>query len=908
MNHWPSFRHIRVASGVAAAALTLVFSSPIGAVSFDNPLIRAADMGQIGHFKQLVRLGNSVDSQNSFGVSSLMRASYRGNLEMVEWLLESGAEPNLQDVGGAAALHFAAQEGYPRIVRALLDAGADPNILDEEGLTPLMQASAAGHDSVVRQLVRRGAAVNEVDAWGQSAMVYAVSAERMEVAQLLLQSGADVVGAADIEGRNIGEIASDQPQMLAMLTDYVSEERTQGVVQETAPRQYAALQPSAGPRQDALPSQTIRTAAIAPPTEPEFIPLAARLSVRQASGEQRYAQAQPQANRSSEAAPGAAEGKTADSLSPASSVAAEPAVLLQLGTFPARDKAMAFWYALSQEHRDLMKNRKLHISEVKLPEGDQSLYRVQAGFFNNKEEAYSSCQQMKVRGIECFITESVLAASALPSASEEETKIAASSQPQAQPVQASAQESGRKQEAEVSSLAPAAGNVPEQSQERKVAWERTSEGELRFSAQGPSSVERAAAENAEANQLQTAQVTENETLPRLAPAKDRRYVNEAALPWLQKNEKANPVAPTSQPAANNAPPASVDSPVSSPVQPEQARPAPVLLPRANALVVSENRQPALERIERTLAPRRSEARMLNAPRRRDREELARRQPRPLGALRSPAPVASADSRIQPQVQVSEAVRVPLSRQPVPATEVTAPARKPQPPRPLVAQSIPRHSPAARAALGQGGTQYLWAQVGDFASSADANRYWRQLVRYNPALSQYRTRLQAPYNPHRAAPRIALQIGPMDAREVNAFCRLAATGGLSCREFVRTIAPRTAGVGTDSGREASSQRQPIYGRPSYAQANSMQQQGGTSYWVQLGSFSSDAAGRNQWDRWQAAHPDMLEKDRYRVVRPASSASARPIFRLQNGPFMSYGDAQLHCIELRKKGLRCIAVRG
>ncbi|WP_275574606.1 ankyrin repeat domain-containing protein [Candidatus Jidaibacter acanthamoebae] len=107
---------------------------------FRDPLINAANNGDLAMVKKIATSGYPLDIQGEINATALIRAAYMGHTEVVRYLLKKGANPDLQDMGGATALHFAAREGHYEIVSLLIDYSVYGEIPDFEGYTPSMRA------------------------------------------------------------------------------------------------------------------------------------------------------------------------------------------------------------------------------------------------------------------------------------------------------------------------------------------------------------------------------------------------------------------------------------------------------------------------------------------------------------------------------------------------------------------------------------------------------------------------------------------------------------------------------------------------------------------------------------------------------------------------------------------------
>lgn len=160
--------------------LALVFAYSLANIAYANspfgdPLVDAADRGDIGKIMQLVRSHHNVNSLGKFGSTALMRATYHHNQKLLKMLLNAGANPNNQDISGATALHIAARQGYTDIVNILLNHGAIVDVVDNEGFTPLMRAVSANRLEATKALLQNHADANVVNKFNQSAIKLAAN-------------------------------------------------------------------------------------------------------------------------------------------------------------------------------------------------------------------------------------------------------------------------------------------------------------------------------------------------------------------------------------------------------------------------------------------------------------------------------------------------------------------------------------------------------------------------------------------------------------------------------------------------------------------------------------------------------------------------------------------------------------
>lgn len=130
-------------------------------ISFEVPIVIAADRGNLYEVKRLIRTGTNINKQDNFGVTALMRAVVKGNGQVVKELLDAGADVHIKDLGGATALHLATRSGNNTITEMLLKYGANPNATDTQGYSPLERAIKNDKAGIVQSFIKEGADLNK---------------------------------------------------------------------------------------------------------------------------------------------------------------------------------------------------------------------------------------------------------------------------------------------------------------------------------------------------------------------------------------------------------------------------------------------------------------------------------------------------------------------------------------------------------------------------------------------------------------------------------------------------------------------------------------------------------------------------------------------------------------------------
>lgn len=200
--------------------------------SADDPLIRAASVGDQDLVEQLIAGGHDVDTVEG-SASPLQCAAKGDHLVELRMLLGAGADPDVfpaherpleaairsRHVESATALitagadlqvsasHdpyvvIAAQGGDAEIIELLLTAGADPNGHLEGGQTPLGAAAAEGHAGAVEVLLAHGADPEQISVDNLMELTPLVTASyggHTEVVKALLAAGADANKTVEME-------------------------------------------------------------------------------------------------------------------------------------------------------------------------------------------------------------------------------------------------------------------------------------------------------------------------------------------------------------------------------------------------------------------------------------------------------------------------------------------------------------------------------------------------------------------------------------------------------------------------------------------------------------------------------------------------------------------------------------
>jgi sRNA-binding regulator protein Hfq len=172
--------------------------------------------------------GANVNTEDDFGVTSLMQASQKGSVTLVQILLDRGADVTAKDRNGNTAMMLASRKGHHKVVNLLEEAYKDkvkqapqyapkvssaPNVTQAQSNTKtkenqvaldsgkdivkaskfsLIQAAEKGHLEEVKRILDEGADGNTKDDDGQTALMKAAKEGHVEIVKLLLNKGANV--------------------------------------------------------------------------------------------------------------------------------------------------------------------------------------------------------------------------------------------------------------------------------------------------------------------------------------------------------------------------------------------------------------------------------------------------------------------------------------------------------------------------------------------------------------------------------------------------------------------------------------------------------------------------------------------------------------------------------------------
>jgi len=180
----------------------------IGSRRMSEPLLQAAEAGDLARVKALLAAGAGCEARDADGATALMLAAHAGHVEVVRALIGAGADVNATDERGWGALAKAVynadlDRGFADVVQALIDAGANVEARITYGIRPLMLAAGYGETAVVEALLKAGADVLARNDGGLTALMMVKEKFYVDVINLLHEAERDAgVGEGSCSTKN----------------------------------------------------------------------------------------------------------------------------------------------------------------------------------------------------------------------------------------------------------------------------------------------------------------------------------------------------------------------------------------------------------------------------------------------------------------------------------------------------------------------------------------------------------------------------------------------------------------------------------------------------------------------------------------------------------------------------------
>ncbi|MGH8428370.1 MAG: ankyrin repeat domain-containing protein [Gammaproteobacteria bacterium] len=156
----------------------------------DQPLMEAANEGDLEIVKELVRGGADISATDPLGFTSIGTALDKGHEAVADYLVQHGAALTMKTSNGYQLISVAVLGGSAKFVSALAALGFNMNVEDINGQTPLMFALSRKIQSekrgeIVALLLQHGADACHKDHAGYTALDYAEKEKETEVIKIL---------------------------------------------------------------------------------------------------------------------------------------------------------------------------------------------------------------------------------------------------------------------------------------------------------------------------------------------------------------------------------------------------------------------------------------------------------------------------------------------------------------------------------------------------------------------------------------------------------------------------------------------------------------------------------------------------------------------------------------------------
>lgn len=244
------------------------------------------------------------------------------------------------------------------------------------------------------------------------------------------------------------------------------------------------------------------------------------------------------------------------------------------------------------------------------------------------------------------------------------------------------------------------------------------------------------------------------------------------------------------------------------------------------------------------------------------------------------------SKTSARVDVAEAVRVPVSEDTNHRVET-------------VREDSPFQNPTRISPSADKRTPTLWVSVGSFSDDAQALSYWDQAsATHAEILGNLRVRVSHPLSAAtHENENASLHIGPFEDNETaRQACAVMAQDGLRCRLTRDLGGTSTAGISRERG----------YSRREFVSNTGDETTNAGGYWVQLGSYRSQAAAEDMWEDLKSTQKKILKSYQPNIQTPPTGSHTHPLYRLRTGPFATEYSANALCNSLEARGIDCLTV--
>lgn len=256
------------------------------------------------------------------------------------------------------------------------------------------------------------------------------------------------------------------------------------------------------------------------------------------------------------------------------------------------------------------------------------------------------------------------------------------------------------------------------------------------------------------------------------------------------------------------------------------------------------------------------------------------------------PPNEVDSALSPgEVEVSEAVRVPLSTR----RDVAVKAA------PVATATLPTRGSGSFYPSEMANDKRYWIDIKDFATEEDAIRFFDAMAAQEELFLRMRVMRPATARPGLVQP-ITLRVGTFEsAQNASDTCLLFQQQGKRCGLVQEQ--GESAPVRTAQGHRLGFERGGYRSNSAFVNNS-----GADYYWVQLGTYTNEFDAIGRWQQLRTQHQDVLASLKVNIFAPKRSSAGNPSLRLRAGPFNAKSDANATCRALKERSVSCIAVMG
>ncbi len=277
-------------------------------------------------------------------------------------------------------------------------------------------------------------------------------------------------------------------------------------------------------------------------------------------------------------------------------------------------------------------------------------------------------------------------------------------------------------------------------------------------------------------------------------------------------------------------------------------------------------------------------------------EVKRTETTPSSLLRTePDAMPRVENPTDAKVEVEEAIRVPLSTAAQPEIRADFNATPDAERYGYPSQTL--------------STANLWAEISYFPNQNAALSYWQTLrERATDLPVGLRIRVTKPFMKYRTTEQMSLRVGPFNSNDaIRSLCKATETEQLHCKS-IKEFGDSSAAKTPSSSRYGSTGR--YYQRKHQLESGwkPLGLSSQSTYYIQLGSFSSPVAAQNEWETMKASHEATFAGVSEQIINPRFSSATSGRYRLRAGPFGSSVSAVNACEQLRRDGIACAVVSG